>query len=193
MRTTGQLFLHSWRHFLGLHLSWFTIAILVFLSAIWLVWCRAQATQIYRNRGGLDLTRKREIKINANITLFTGEWWLWTFSFQPVRNHLATAQVYHLLTRMHSCKRSDIMETRCYALTKCFTDGTSVKLNKSGKKTISKPGLAWRFHESETDRQLTIRMNEVAELPFLTVQRWHHVTARLNINTLHCHPTEHRY
>lgn len=34
MRTTGQLFLHSWRHFLGLHLSWLTMAILVFLSAI---------------------------------------------------------------------------------------------------------------------------------------------------------------
>lgn len=34
IRTTGQLFLHSWRHFLGLHLSWLTMAILVFLSAI---------------------------------------------------------------------------------------------------------------------------------------------------------------
>lgn len=34
MRTTGQLFLHSWRHFLGLHLSWLTMAILVFLSAM---------------------------------------------------------------------------------------------------------------------------------------------------------------
>lgn len=34
IRTTGQLFLHSWRHFLGLHLSWLTMAILVFLSAM---------------------------------------------------------------------------------------------------------------------------------------------------------------
>lgn len=34
IRTTGQLFLHSWRHFFGLHLSWLTIAILVNLSAI---------------------------------------------------------------------------------------------------------------------------------------------------------------
>uniref|UniRef100_A0A0E9UE69 Uncharacterized protein n=1 Tax=Anguilla anguilla TaxID=7936 RepID=A0A0E9UE69_ANGAN len=34
MRTTGQLFLHSCRHFLGLHLSWFTIAILVGFSDI---------------------------------------------------------------------------------------------------------------------------------------------------------------
>jgi hypothetical protein len=32
--TTGQLFLHSWRHFLGLHLSSFTIAIRVSRSAI---------------------------------------------------------------------------------------------------------------------------------------------------------------
>lgn len=34
MRVTGQLFLHSWRHFLGLHLSWLTMAILVFFSAM---------------------------------------------------------------------------------------------------------------------------------------------------------------
>ena len=32
--TTGQLFLHSWRHFLGLHLSSLTIAIRVSRSAI---------------------------------------------------------------------------------------------------------------------------------------------------------------
>lgn len=32
--TTGQLFLHSWRHFLGLHLSELTIAILVNRSDI---------------------------------------------------------------------------------------------------------------------------------------------------------------
>lgn len=34
IRTTGQLFLHSCLHFFGLHLSWLTIAIRVFLSAI---------------------------------------------------------------------------------------------------------------------------------------------------------------
>ena len=33
MRTTGQLLLHSWRHFFGLHLSRFTMAILV--SSSW--------------------------------------------------------------------------------------------------------------------------------------------------------------
>ena len=34
IRTTGQAFLHSWRHFFGLHLSELTIAILVSFSAI---------------------------------------------------------------------------------------------------------------------------------------------------------------
>ena len=34
MRTTGHDFLHSWRHLLGLHLSAFTMAILVSLSAM---------------------------------------------------------------------------------------------------------------------------------------------------------------
>ena len=34
MRTTGQERLHSWRHFLGLHLSLLTMAIRVILSAL---------------------------------------------------------------------------------------------------------------------------------------------------------------
>ena len=38
--TTGQLFLHSWRHFLGLHLSELTMAIRVNRSAIDLCLCQ---------------------------------------------------------------------------------------------------------------------------------------------------------
>ncbi len=50
MRTTGQERLHSWRHFLGLHLSALTIAILWFFSALNIHVIRTVRTEPQRQR-----------------------------------------------------------------------------------------------------------------------------------------------